>query len=333
MSTQIFHFSNTGISSGQRFYLKDEVPGLYLRNINIDSNSSIVGNNLVYNTGNQTISGAKTFVAGISAPNLIYNTGNQNISGQKRFVDQDVIQTFPISPFGTKLQPSIFSAGHPGPGNYFFVPRSEYRPVVFPNPSYYYSGVNTTGAEIYFNTGTSRWWFTYNGILQDASPIVTAGQPFSFVAPLPLNNWSGGNMQFAPVYSHNISHYSDGADPINPILINAVAITGGNQTISGTKTFVNNQTFSGNINVSGTGIFNAIDLNNIDNLSLSGVDITITSGVVNLTNRPLVNGTGVLLSGEAVASNGTINSIIRLTQASYNALSPKNPNTFYVIVG
>lgn len=103
----------------------------------------------------------------------------------------------------------------------------------------------------------------------------------------------------------------------------------GNQTISGVKTFIQDTTFgdsaqgdflvisgnqftvygSGNftsglfvnqnLQVSGTGIFNAIDLNNIDNLSLSGVDITITSANVALTNRPTVNGTGVLLSGEA----------------------------------
>jgi hypothetical protein len=63
----------------------------------------------------------------------------------------------------------------------------------------------------------------------------------------------------------------------------------GNQTISGTKTFVNNQTFSGNINVSGTGIFNSIDLNNIDNLSLSGVDVTIQNATVDLNNSTLIN--------------------------------------------
>jgi len=56
----------------------------------------------------------------------------------------------------------------------------------------------------------------------------------------------------------------------------------GDQTVSGLKTFINNQTFSGNINVSGTGIFNAIDLNNIDNLNLSGVDIVISGGNVSL---------------------------------------------------
>jgi hypothetical protein len=45
-----------------------------------------------------------------------------------------------------------------------------------------------------------------------------------------------------------------------------------------------NQTISGNLQVSGTGIFNALDLNAIDVLTLSGVDVTITSGVVSLTN-------------------------------------------------
>jgi hypothetical protein len=58
----------------------------------------------------------------------------------------------------------------------------------------------------------------------------------------------------------------------------------GNQTISGIKTFATGVITSGNLQVSGTGIFNAIDLNNIDNLSLSGVDVTITSGVLSLTN-------------------------------------------------
>jgi hypothetical protein len=70
---------------------------------------------------------------------------------------------------------------------------------------------------------------------------------------------------------------------INNLSGNSVLLYG-NQTITGTKTFINNQIFSGNILVSGTGIFNSVDLNNIDNLSLSGVDITITSGTVILTN-------------------------------------------------
>jgi hypothetical protein len=103
-------------------------------------------------------------------------------------------------------------------------------------------------------------------------------------------------------------------------------------------------------------------------LNLSGVSITgnqTISGVKSFVSRPTVNGTGVLLSGEAaqvdlsnyatvtnlsstgstlqgqinslsgvaVQSNGTITRMIRLTQAQYNALSPKDSTTFYVIVG
>ena len=62
--------------------------------------------------------------------------------------------------------------------------------------------------------------------------------------------------------------------------------------------FTSGVIMSGNLQVSGTGIFNSLDLNNIDNLSLSGVDVAIRSGNVTLTNRPTVNGTGVLLSGQ-----------------------------------
>jgi hypothetical protein len=66
------------------------------------------------------------------------------------------------------------------------------------------------------------------------------------------------------------------------VYANNLVYNTGNQIISGIKTFAN--AISGNFQVSGTGIFNALDLNNIDTLSLSGVDITITSGAVTLTN-------------------------------------------------
>jgi hypothetical protein len=126
MSNKVFHFSNTGISSGQRFYLKDDVPGIFVRNLKIDSNFPVVASNLVYNTENQIISGVKIFansinVSGsgifnaidlnnidilslsgvdvaitsgnviltnpVSAPNLVYNTGNQTIGGIKTLTD------------------------------------------------------------------------------------------------------------------------------------------------------------------------------------------------------------------------------------------------------
>jgi hypothetical protein len=152
MSNQVFHFSNTGISSGQRFYLKDDVSGIFLRNLVINSDFPVLGSNLVYNTGNQTISGIKNF------------------------------------------------ASHPT--------------------------VNGTG-------------------------VLLSGE----VAQADLSS---------------------------------TVRTTGDQTISGIKNFA---------------------------------------------SHPTVNGTGVLLSGEAVRSNGTINTMVKLTQSQYNALSLKDPTTFYVIVG
>jgi hypothetical protein len=73
-------------------------------------------------------------------------------------------------------------------------------------------------------------------------------------------------------------------------------------------------------------------LNGTNNIVLTSGDQNI-SGVKNFTSRPTVSGTGILFSGEAVRSNGTITRMINLTQAQYNALSPKDPTTFYVIVG
>jgi len=92
---------------------------------------------------------------------------------------------------------------------------------------------------------------------------------------------------------------------VGNILANNLVYNTGNQIISGNKTFVNS------INVSGTGIFNSLDLNNIDILSLSGVDITITSGAVTLTNPVsapnLVYNTGdQTISGVKTFSNGLV---------------------------
>jgi hypothetical protein len=69
------------------------------------------------------------------------------------------------------------------------------------------------------------------------------------------------------------------------------------------------------------------------NLPIYATGNQTINGVKSFTSRPIVNGTGVLLSGEAVASDGTINTMVKLTQSQYNALSPKDPTTFYVIVG
>ena len=57
----------------------------------------LYADNLVYNTGNQTINGVKTFSdgfildGGITGTNLVYNTGNQTISGVKEFASRPTV--------------------------------------------------------------------------------------------------------------------------------------------------------------------------------------------------------------------------------------------------
>ena len=110
----------------------------------------------------------------------------------------------------------------------------------------------------------------------------------------------------------------------------------GDQNISGNKNFLNN------IGVSGTGVFSAIDLNNIDTLSLSGVDITITSGVVTLTNPVsapnLVYNTGnQTINGLKTFSNtGSFDTLQitnkKLSSYSYNSTNFIVGNTYINIV-
>jgi hypothetical protein len=59
------------------------------------------------------------------------------------------------------------------------------------------------------------------------------------------------------------------------------------KTISGNNNSTIN--FADNISVSGKGIFNAIDLNNIDNINISGVDVSFSSGTIDLGNSKLIN--------------------------------------------
>ena len=108
-----------------------------------------------------------------------------------------------------------------------------------------------------------------------------------------INNLSGYVNSQNILFSGQIASTGSRLDNKINALSGVSVLTFGDQTIYGNKNFLNN------IGVSGTGVFNAIDLNNVDILSISGVDVSIVNGNVSLTNRPTVNGTGVLLIGEA----------------------------------
>lgn len=103
----------------------------------------------------------------------------------------------------------------------------------------------------------------------------------------------------------NTNVYSSGGGNIfvsgNPVLTglnfnsNNIVFTTGNQTISGIKTFVNN------LISSGTGQFNSLNLNQVDNLLISGVRLNLVNSNIVLTNP-----TGVPSTITSSGTKGTI---------------------------
>jgi len=261
MSNQIFHYSNTGISSGQRFYLKDDVSGIFVRNLKIDCNFPVLGSNLVYNTGNQTISGTKTF------------------------------DIFPIVS-GNKLITGIDLSSYATNANLFVTGSNLDNKIN--TLSGYVNSLSTSGQV--FNTGSllDNKINALSGYV-NSQDVIFSGQIAGTGSLLDskINSLSGYVNSQDNAFSGQIASTGSRLDNKINALSGVSVLTFGDQSIYGNKTFLNN------ISISGSGIFNALDLNNVDVLSLSGVDINIKNGNVSLTNRPTVNGTGVLLSGEA----------------------------------
>jgi hypothetical protein len=151
MSNQIFHFSNTGISSGQRFYLKDDVSGIFVRNLNIDSNFPVLGSNLVYNTGNQTINGAKTFASRPTVNSSGVLLVGEALNNQSVYTSGD-LTGYLITPTINKLQGYPLSINSPSAGQTLIYNGSTWVPGANANGGggggglvYYFDFANRTG--------------------------------------------------------------------------------------------------------------------------------------------------------------------------------------------
>jgi|688.fasta_scaffold00448_66 hypothetical protein len=430
MSNQVFHFSNTGISSGQRFYLKDDVSGIFLRNLVINSDFPVLGSNLVYNTGTQTISGLKTFATRpqvngtgvlLSGESILDNQISNSTSAGRTLLtssvqgQRDSLSIFPAYDSykdlvlnGPKQTSRVYVTvdnwrtytWSPSQSQYIEVsPSNLFINTIFNsdfnnlngltfqtsewlngvptgwsgnNTSYtIYSGLDTnnfvanigqlstgpSGNSFRQNLGrlpiTSNVELTFtlinsfpsfgtpilNAAIYDSnynnlatgSYITTNSGTFTLTGnSIPANTniivgfWTNqGNPALDNVFVKNTYTNVASIEDIKNIVYNT-----GNQTISGIKNFASRPT------VNGTGVLLSGEVAQADLSSTVRTtgDQTI-SGIKNFASRPTVNGTGVLLSGEAVRSNGTINTMVKLTQSQYNALSLKDQTTFYVIVG
>ena len=302
----------------------------------------VIAPNLVYNTGDQTISGIKTFATGVNINGHVgigidNNNFNLYVRKSKAGVtvnpDGDSIAVFEgsgnshITVLASNAQTAGVVLGSPADsfGAYLtWNHDNNALKLATANPNGFIQlltnneaeavritsganvGIGTTSPSeklevignilannLVYNTGNQTIsgikTFAENAVFGDPSQgdfLVISGNTFTiygsgnFTSGLFVN----GNAVLTGV---NLSSYATTANlaltgstldtKINN-LSGVSVLTFGDQNISGNKNFLNN------IGVSGTGVFSAIDLNNIDTLSLSGVDITITSGVVTLTN-------------------------------------------------
>lgn len=116
-----------------------------------------------------------------------------------------------------------------------------------------------------------------------------------------------------------------------------IVFTTGNQTVSGIKTFTNN------LEVQGTGIFNALDLSNISDFSFSGVTINLINSTVQSSGQIYISGnpvlTGVNLSSYATITNlastgSTLNSNINSLSGTLtgNYLTTSSASSTYATI-
>jgi len=236
-------------------------------------NNEVTAPNLVYNTGNQIISGNLAISGNLENSSILSVqriSGINNFYGGSLFIQGVNDQTVLMNPVGVTYPGGIsINAGtgiDNGTGKKGKIELLGNIDINFVSP--FLAGDNLKNSREFAQRKINIWktGITNDGILRGYSGITIDNENIYLNTPV------DGATGFGLIIS--------GVQVTPNLYVNTTS----NQTISGVKTFATGVIMSDNLQVSGTGIFNAIDLNNIDNLSLSGVDITITSGVVSLTN-------------------------------------------------
>ena len=311
---------------------------------------SKVGIGTLFPTEKVHISGGNLKVEGDAiASNLIYNTGNQNVSGVKNFYSRPTVNNTGVLLSGEAVAtPSIFeySVSYQSPNSGMYYLPTGYRNAIIRVISF-----NPTGdINLILSSGNQR---VGDQITIDFTRINDMPQEFIKISGYELDTTNipesmviDPDLSETVYYKNSVSYiYTNrlyGAarktwekiDANSPTISylknnNIFVSTTGNQTVSGVKDFssrptvngtgvllsgeaaglpttivytTGNQTISGNksfinnIEVQGTGIFNDLDLSNISEFQLSGANINLIDGNV------YVSGGWIYISGNPVST-------------------------------
>jgi len=300
----VYNTGNQNVSGIKSFYSRPTVNGT---GVLLSGEAASLPTTIVYTTGDQTISGVKVFQSTIVAKNISGGGGNLYIQGSSG-ADPSDTSVYIIGGYG-----SSYNAGEVvlqgGSGLYGGGAVSIYGGG--DSSTRYYGSINVIGSSININNDntaarsiaiykTGVGGITNNVVINQGSVNVENTFTISGVQVTPLSYVTTGQTGvFYP--RNNPSGFITGVNLTPYALANQVVYITGNQTISGTKTFANN------LEVQGTGIFNALDLSNISEFNFSGTNINLISGNVNVSGQIYISGnpvlTGVDLSSYATTTN------------------------------
>jgi hypothetical protein len=273
-------------------------PELALLSGYLDSNfytnnnpSGFINNkNVVYTSGTQTISGEKTFSASLfvfSGANVVFVNNTGIVSGQWQFSNRPTLNGtgFLLSGEAAQLPETIVYTT----GNQIIDGQKIFRGEIRIN-NLYVTGTETVVNTTNTNVASNYLLLNATGGAIDAGIFIVTGDNLTGIYDsgavigydVPSNRWVFGNTsrnsdlsQLKKIAGINdIENYSGFAN-------NTFVTSTGNNIISGDNTFYS------------------------DKYIFSGADIVISGGTFNSNIRPFVNGTGVLLSGEAAAGQNS----------------------------
>jgi hypothetical protein len=288
-STLVTNLASTGSTLATNLTNTGSTLQTNINNLSGYINSS--SSNIVFTTGNQTISGTKTFANNLE----VQGTGIFNALDLSNISDFS-FSGVTINLINSTVQSSgqIYISGNPVLTG---VNLSSYATItnLASTGSTLSTNLASTGSTLQTNINDlSNTYATITNLASTGSTLVTNLASTGSTLNTKINNLSG--------YVN-----STGSN---------IVFTTGNQTISGDKIFKNN------IVIEQTGIFSAIDLSDTDSILLSGIDIQIVSGSMTLTNPPTISG-NPFITGNLALYATTINlaSTGNTLNTSINSLS------------